>query len=268
MMADMSGADLAKVLYSWAALDWHPEPKLLADVRATFLAVAAAAAAGARLEQQAAREAQALLTEAPRDAWLAAGLWGLLKLVPLCDDAALELLQRHWAALLAAWTPQQLVDVAGALLATADEGIEDEVLDVLAGLVIDLAERLVAQLQRQEVQQQEGAWRTAQQHHGLLRAASVTGAVPLPWPGLLVPAAAATRSEQAGAPPAQQQRQQQQQQASADFAVTAVSGPQQAWRMLQALAATGVPVSEPTDARTGSLVAALQAAMAQPQQGR
>jgi hypothetical protein len=47
-MGDMTGPDLAKVLYSWAMLEWHPEPELLADVKASFVA----AAAGGGLQQQ------------------------------------------------------------------------------------------------------------------------------------------------------------------------------------------------------------------------
>ncbi|WIA31982.1 hypothetical protein OEZ86_002836 [Tetradesmus obliquus] len=152
MMGDMSGADLSKLLYSWARLDWHPEQKLLADVATSFLAAASAEATAAN---SSASDASAH--------WLAAGLWGLARLGEPFNGPVLTLLQQQWRALLPFWSKQQVADVAWALVAAADESTAAEALEQqqqpvdaeqLSPMVLGLAERLADRLLHQ---QQQGA---------------------------------------------------------------------------------------------------------------
>lgn len=279
-MGDMTGPDLAKVLYSWAMLEWHPEPELLADVKASFVS----AAAGGGLQQQQEQEQdstpqqhqqqpgqqQWAELEVWQGPWMAAGLWGLLKLGEPCEERVLQLLQQHCQQLVRYWTPQQLADVAAAVSLTADEQVAQAVTaggdaagpegqDLqLVEVVLGLSRHLLAVLS--QAQGDEGADRL----------------VPLPWPESLliqvqnsvlnagVPAAqraaaavheiaasgsSSSSSHADGAAPA------------AEVPMMVVSNmPQLAWRMLQALAAVGVNVSEPADQAMGAVVAALSEA--------
>ncbi|KAF8071083.1 THO3 [Scenedesmus sp. PABB004] len=225
-----TGADLAKLLYSWAALEWHPEPKLLADVVASFLAAARGPAGGAAQPPP------------PGAAEVAAGVWGLARLGEPFTGATLALLREQWAALVVHWGPQQLADVAWALTATADE---DAAAAELAGeapvapgeleqLVIELAARLVSQLQHGPPVAPEDVWPEA----------LLTHHAPAPAAGA-APAAEAARH--AAAAPG-----------------SAAASPQHlAWRALQSMAAVGINVSEP-EGRAGELVAALSAHMQAP----
>jgi hypothetical protein len=273
-MGDMTGPDLAKVLYSWAMLEWHPEPELLADVKASFVA----AAAGGGLQQQedtTQKHQQHQLWQGP---WMAAGLWGLLKLGEPCEARVLQLVQQHWQQLVRYWTPQQVADLAHAAALTADEqvaaavtagGDEAEHVDgqdelQLTQLVVGLSRHMLAVLG----QHQDGE--------------GMEPLVPLPWPESMliqlqtsllstsVPAAqraaaavseiaaSSAGSSPAGAPDA----------AATDVPMMAVQNvPQLAWRMLQALAAVGVNVSEPDDQDVGAIVAALSEATKVPMSG-
>lgn len=149
-----AGADLSKLLYSWARLDWHPEQKLLADVATSFLAAASAEATAAN---SSASDASAH--------WLAAGLWGLARLGEPFNGPVLTLLQQQWRALLPFWSKQQVADVAWALVAAADESTAAEALEQqqqpvdaeqLSPMVLGLAERLADRLLHQ--QQQGARW--------------------------------------------------------------------------------------------------------------
>ncbi|WIA23535.1 hypothetical protein OEZ85_000270 [Tetradesmus obliquus] len=146
MMGVMSSADLTKLLYSWARLDWHPEQQLLADVATSFLEAASA-------------ETTAVNTSSPDASahWLAAGLWGLARLGEPFNGRVMALLQLQWRALPLYWNKQQVADLIWALVATADEStaavaleqqqgqqqdpVDAEQLTPLA-LVLVLAERL------------------------------------------------------------------------------------------------------------------------------
>lgn len=268
-MGDMTGPDLAKVLYSWAMLEWHPEPELLADVKASFVA----AAAGGGLQQQdnttqkhshhqqpgQQQWAELELWQGP---WMAAGLWGLLKLGEPCEARVLQLVQQHWQQLVRYWTPQQVSDLAHAVALTADEQVAAA---VTAGG--DEAEHVGGQDELQLVQLVVGLSRhmlgvLGQQQDG----EGQEPLVPLPWPESMliqlqtslvtagVPAAqraAAAVNEIAASSDA----------AARDVPMMAVQNvPQLAWRMLQALAAVGVNVSEPEDQDIGAIVAALSEA--------
>jgi hypothetical protein len=238
-MGDMSGPDLAKTLYSWGVLEAHPEPVLLADVKASFLSAATAASASA--PQQPAQAQQTAQ-------WVAAGLWGLARLAEPFQRPVLALLQQHWRSLLALWTPQQLADIAGALALAADEQVaagalggtpqgEQQAADVLAGqlmpLVASLSEQLVSVLHAQQLQAERG----------------VSVAAAAPWPESLL---LQDFGGSAGRGAVREQ---------ADGAMA-----QLAWRMLQALSAVGVNLSEPEDEGLGAAIAALAAATKVPPQ--
>lgn len=282
-MGDMTGPDLAKVLYSWAMLEWHPEPELLADVKASFIS----AAAGGGLQQQggSARHSaqqqpgqqQWAELEVWQGPWMAAGLWGLVKLGEPCEGRVLQLLQRHLHQLLAYWTPQQLADLAASVALTADEQMAaavtaggDEASDAsgassqhqLAELVLGLSHHLMTVLSQQQVQEGSGV---------------LEPVVPLPWPeSLLIQLQAALLD--AGVPAAQRAAAAVNEIAASAAAAggspaSAAAGtvpmmvvsnvPQLAWQMLQALVAVGVDISEPTDPATGALIAALSHATKQ-----
>lgn len=269
-MGDMTGPDLAKVLYSWAALDWHPEPELLADVKASF--ISAAAGGGLQQQQQQAAQQQHVELDLWQGPWMAAGLWGLLKLGEPCEGRVLQLLQQHWQQLVHHWTPQQVSDVAHALALTADEQVaaaltaggdeaEQQGLQLLE-VVLGLSRHMLAVLG----QQQQGAGEGAD----LL--------VPLPWPDSMLVQLQASLM-QASLPAAQRAAAAVNEIAAAgpggspaagagDAPMVAVQNvPQLAWRMLQALAAVGVNVSEPEDQAVGALVAALSEATKVPMGG-
>jgi hypothetical protein len=288
-MGDMRGPELAKALFSWAAIGWHPEQQLLADVVASFLAAASGAgdshgrssssSAGAtdlsrqqQQQQQQQREAAGGLVPAPQDApWLAAGLWAMCKLEEPLVGPALDLLCAAWPALLPQWSPQQLVDVAWAIAHTSDGetaaslssgnesvalALEARLQPVVLGLAARLADvqrRLVVsaaeqqQQQQHDVQQQQQQQQQATQQQrpvclpaGVHRMADV-------WPAVLLAAAPQPRST-AVVPPA----------------LPVALCPPLPWRMLQALAAVGLNVSEPGTQGVGELVAALSAAMQTP----
>jgi hypothetical protein len=280
-MGDMTGPDLAKVLYSWAMLEWHPEPELLADVKASFIS----AAAGGGLQQQGGAQRHSAQQQQPgqqqwaelevwQGPWMAAGLWGLVKLAEPCEGRVLQLLQQHLQQLLAYWTPQQLADLAGSLALTADEQMAAAVTaggdeapgastqQQLAELVLGLSHHLLAVLGQQEVQEGNGVSEPV---------------VPLPWPeSLLIQLQASLRD--AGLPAAQRAAAAVNEIAASASAAggspaSATAGavpmmvvsnvPQLAWQMLQALVAVGVDISEPTDPSTGALVAALSDATKQ-----
>lgn len=267
-MGDMTGPDLAKVLYSWAALDWHPEPELLADVKASF--ISAAAGGGLQQPQQTSQQQelgqqQAVELDMWQGPWMAAGLWGLLKLGEPCEGRVLQLLQQHWQQLVHHWTPQQVSDIAHALALTADEqmaaaltagGDEAEQQGLqLMEVVLGLSRHMLAVLAQQQQGDGEGA--------GLL--------VPLPWPDSMLVQLQASLM-QANLPAAQRAAAAVNEIAAAgpggspaagagDAPMMAVHNvPQLAWRMLQALAAVGVNVSEPEDQAVGIIVAALSEA--------
>jgi len=272
-MGDMTGPDLAKLLYSWAMLEWHPEPELLADAKASFLA----AAAGGGLQQQNQQQeyagqqqwAELQVWQGP---WMAAGLWGLAKLGERCEGQVLVLLQQHWQQLMCYWTPQQMADVASAIAHTADEHIATAVTSgdleaqqmshlveqQLAHMVLGLAGQMLSVLGQQE----EGGTEPE---------------VPLPWPESMLiqvqqallsastPAAqraAAAVSDIAAAGAADSSSSSAKgPQGSGDVPMMVVHNmPHLAWRMLQALAAVGVNVSEPEDQAVGNLVTMLSAA--------
>lgn len=279
-MGDMTGPDLAKVLYSWAMLEWHPEPELLADVKASFVAAAAGGglqqhnsqqqqeqeqqAAGGQQQQQPQQWAELQVWQGP---WMAAGLWGLCKLGEPCEGQVLSLLAQHWPQLLAYWTPQQMADIAGALSLTADQEVaaaavtstahvqDGQLEQQLSDLVLGLSGQVLGLLGEVAVEEAQAA---------------VEPRVPLPWPESMlmqlqasllnasVPAsqrAAAAASDIAAAGTGTGRA------AAEGVPMMVVQNvPQLAWRMLQALAAVGVNVSEPEDQATGSLVAALSAA--------
>jgi hypothetical protein len=236
-----AGADLSKLLYSWARLDWHPEQKLLADVATSFLAAANAesTAAGSSSSDASAH-------------WLAAGLWGLARLGEPFNGPVLALLQQQWRALLPFWNKQQVADLAWALVAAADESTAAEALDQqqmqeqqqpvdmqqLAPLVLGLAERLAERLLHQ--QQQGASWVPA-----------------VGWPEVLLLKDAPVVAPEAPAAAAQMDGR-----AAAGAAACAAA----AWRMLQALVAVGVDVSAPTDSRVGEVVEVLTGAMQRQQQ--
>lgn len=238
-LGDMSGPELAKLLYSWAKIDWHPETQLLADVTASFHA---ALAAGPQDQQKPSSHVR----QGPREPWVAAGLWGLCKIEQPLATSTLQLLLQQWHRLLHLWTPQQLVDVAWALTPTADDSEPTDKSDSdsasaeavspmqLQLIVLGLAERLV-----QVVFQVPGV------------PAAPTAA--MVWPESLLHAASTSSAVSS----------QQPQQTQSGLTVRP-STPQLAWGMLQALPAVGVNVSEPTSARVAELVAALGRAM-QPQ---
>ncbi|KAF6265929.1 hypothetical protein COO60DRAFT_769858 [Scenedesmus sp. NREL 46B-D3] len=241
MMGDMNGADLSKLLYSWARLDWHPEQKLLADVATSFVAAAnAESAAAATASSSSSADASAH--------WLAAGLWGLARLGEPFGGPVLALLQQRWRSLLPFWNKQQVADLAWALVAAADESAAAEAVDwqhqqhqqqasaeQLAPLVLGLAERLAERLHHQ--QQQGASWVPA-----------------VGWPEvLLLKDAPVPAPETAAAAAVDGGR------AAAGAAACAAA----AWRVLQALAAVGVDVSAPTDSRVGEVVAVLTGAMQQ-----
>jgi hypothetical protein len=242
----MTGPDLAKVLYSWAMLNWHAEPELRADVKVSLLAAAAAADG----QQQSAEEQQ----------WLAAGLWGLAKLGEPFEGQVLSVLQQHWRQLLHLWTPQQLADVAAALVAVADEqvaatataGSEQAAGDVLTQQLLLLVSGLAQQLvQSVAHQQQHGVGEEA----GELR-------VPLPWPeSVLVRVQHSLHSPvlDAGSDSSSSPAAAQPDEAPTPL-VPVHNVPHLAWCMLQALAAVGVNVSEPEDATLCGLIADLSVA--------
>lgn len=281
-MGDMTGPDLAKVLYSWAMLEWHPEPELLADVKASF--ISAAAGGGMQQQrnsspQQQPGQQQWAELEVWQGPWMAAGLWGLLKLGEPCEGRVLQLMQQHWQQLVRYMTPQQVSDIAGALALTADEQVAaavtaggDEAGQLaqqedlqLPHLVLGLCRHMLAVLG----QKQEG-----EGGNGLL--------VPLPWPESMliqlqtsllnagVPAAqrAAAAVNEIAASTASSSAAAGAEAAARDVPMMAVQNvPQLAWRMLQALAAVGVNVSEPEDVAVGAIVAALSEATKVPMGG-
>jgi hypothetical protein len=237
----LAGADLSKLLYSWARLAWHPEQKLLADVATSFLAAANAesTAAGGSSANASAH-------------WLAAGLWGLARLGEPFSGPVLALLQQQWRALLPFWNKVQVADLAWALVAAADESTAAEALDQdqaqpqqqpidleqLAPLVLGLAERLAERLLYQ--QQQGASWVPA-----------------VGWPEVLLLKDAPVPAPEAAAAAAQN---------DGRAAAGAASCAAAAWRMLQALVAVGVDVNAPTDSRVGEVVEVLTAAMQRQQQ--
>jgi hypothetical protein len=285
-MGDMTGPDLAKVLYSWAMLEWHPEPELLADVKASFIA----AAAGGGLQQQddttqkhpqhqQPGQQQWAELELWNGPWMAAGLWGLLKLGEPCEARVLQLVQQHWQQLVRYWTPQQVSDLAHAVALTADEQVAaavtaggDEAEHVggqdelqLTQLVVGLSRHMLAVL----CHQQDGE--------------GMEPLVPLPWPESMliqlqtsllsagVPAAqraAAAVNEIAASSAGSSPAGASDAAAARDVPMMPVQNvPQLAWRMLQALAAVGVNVSEPEDQDVGAIVAALSEATKVPMGG-
>lgn len=244
-LGDMSGPELAKLLYSWARLEWHPESQLLADVTTSFYAAARAGTQGQ--EQQQCSEGAPLppVNLGPREPWVAAGLWGLSKIEQPLTVPSVQLLVQEWPQLLHLWSPQQLVDIAWALTATADEQAIAEVQDPdaaaqetvtlpqLQPVVLGLAEQLVKSVQQ------------APHSYSALSSGTV-------WPEVLLYVASG-----ATAPG----RSQQQQQLNTG---PRTGTPQLAWRMLQAVAGMGIDVSVVGPGRVGELVDALSRAM-QPQ---
>lgn len=302
----MTGPDLAKVLYSWASLEWHPEPELLADVTASFMAAAAggglqqpseesssdsdgsassASSASSRPMQPGAQQLAEL--EVWQGPWMAAGLWGLLKLGEPCQGTVLHLL-RHWQQLAHYWTPQQLADVVAAITATADEQVaaiatagsaegqqamqqqQEEAEQQMVSIVLGLSQQLLVALS----QRQQGG--SSSSSYELL--------VPLPWPESMliqvqqnllnsgsVPAAqraaaavsdiAASTASASSATAGGSEPSSAASAAGQGVPLMAVHNiPQLAWRMLQGLSAVGVNVSEPQDQEVGALVAELSAA--------
>jgi hypothetical protein len=229
-----AGADLSKLLYSWARLDWHPEQKLLADVATSFLAAANSASSAANSSSA---DASAH--------WLAAGLWGLARLGEPFNGPVLALLQQQWRLLLPYWNKQQVADLAWALVAAADESTAAEAVvpqeqqapvdaEQLVPMVLGLSERLADRLLHQ--QQQGSSWVPA-----------------VGWPEMLLlkdaPVPAPAAAVDAGT-------------AAAGAAACAAA----AWRMLQAMVAVGVDVSAPSDSRVGWVVEVLTGAMQKQQQ--
>jgi hypothetical protein len=239
LLGDLSGPELSKLLYSWARLEWHPESQLLADVTISFHE---AATAGLYGQQQQEGVPAAQEEGGPCEPWIAAGLWGLCKIEQPLTVASLQLLLQEWQRLLPLWDPQQLVDVAWALTATADEQamaeLQDssaeakEVVDVvqLQPVILGLAEQLVHILQQAPD-------------------SNAVSAMPTVWPEVLIHAASGAAMSGSS--------QQQQHVGSRSRSGT----PQLAWRMLQAVAGVGVDIHVLSSGRVGQLVDALNRAM-------
>jgi hypothetical protein len=171
--------------------------------------------------------------------WLAAGLWGLLKLSPAADEAAIALLQHHWRGLLQYWTPQQLSDIASAVMVIADEHCHQDVElpggQQLVELVAGLAAELVVRLQQLELAQLQAEGSEVHIWQQDSASSNLISRVPLPWPATLLPA----RGQQQVPPkrglaigPIEQ-------------VVCLVNSSQLSWKMLQALTAVGVDVNQP-----------------------
>lgn len=240
-LEDMSGPDLAKLLYSWAKLSWHPESQLLADVTASFHA-AASTGRGQHHSQSGAPNPP--LHRGPREPWLAAGLWGLCKVEQPLSVPSLKLLLAEWQKLMRYWRPQQLVDVVWAVAAVADEQTAAEAAE---------PELSTAEGGVQDEQLQLAVLGLAKQHlEALQQLGSQKDAAGAPvWPESLLPAQQCTTTVQ---------RHHQQHVGSNDMA----SARGQVWRLLQAVVAVGVDVSEPPPGHVAELVKALNEAL-QPQ---
>eukprot|EP00879_Flechtneria_rotunda_P017951 GHRR01018815.1.p1 GENE.GHRR01018815.1~~GHRR01018815.1.p1 ORF type:complete len:447 (+),score=179.55 GHRR01018815.1:519-1859(+) len=243
MMGDMTGSELAICLYSWARLQWHPEAQLLADVRASFISAA----------EQHQRQWQATSVGVsgpyvPFEQWLASGLWGLAKLDEMVHGPCLQLLLQHWRGLLPLWSPQQLADVARALVLSTDQQAAADAASIgfasssslfgdIMPVLLGMAQEMVQQLQLQQIDLSTGT----------------TSAIAASWPeSLLLVQPGRPAAAQPGAT------------AAADSSNMLASGSmpgaaEAARKMLLTLKAAGVAPHD-SDSSLGRLVAKLRAA--------